>query len=335
MGRFLIRRFFLAIPVLVGVTLLTFLLTNLIPGDPALALAGEYATPEQVRATRERLGLDQPLPIQYLHYMGRLVQGDLGTSITSRAPVLDELLIYFPATVELTVAAMLLTVLIGIPLGVLTGATRAPWLNSSVMFVSFLGVGLPVFWAALVFQLIFFGQLHILPLSGRLGINFSPPPQVTGMYTVDSLLAGQWATFGSALHHLILPAVVLALSRIAIMARTTHASMVDAMRKDYIRTARAKGLSERLVTLRHGLKNGLLPIVTTLGLQIGWLLGGTILIENIFSWGGIGTYAWIGIFRLDIPVIMGITFLTTLVFVLVNLGTDIIYTFLDPRISHH
>jgi len=335
MGRFLIRRFLLAIPVLIGVTLLTFVLTNLIPGDPALWLAGEYATPEQVRATRERLGLDQPLPVQYLRYMARLVQGDLGISITSRAPVLDELLIYFPATVELTIAAMFLTLIIGIPLGVLTGATRSPWLNSSVMFVSYLGVGLPVFWAALVFQLIFFGQLHILPLSGRLGINFTPPPQITGMYTVDSLAAGQWATFGSAIHHLILPAVVLALSRIAIMARTTHASMVDVMRKEYIRTARAKGLSERLVTLRHGLKNGLLPIVTTLGLQIGWLLGGTILIENIFSWGGIGTYAWSGIFRLDIPVIMGITFLTTLVFVLVNLGTDIIYTFLDPRIHHN
>jgi peptide/nickel transport system permease protein len=334
-SRFILRRLMLMIPVLLGVTLLTFVLTNLLPGDPARSLAGKFATPEQVEATRQRLGLDQPLSVQYMRYLGRLVQGDLGTSISSRQPVLKELLVFFPPTLELTVAAMTLTIVIGIPLGTLSGVTRSRWFSSLIMSSSLVGVGIPVFWLGLVAQLIFFGRLRILPLCGRLDPRvFSRPPSVTNMYTVDALLAGQWATFGNAVKHLILPGFTLALPRIASVARITHASIVEVMRNDYIRTARAKGLRERIVVIRHALKNALLPTVTTVTLQIGWLLGGTILVENIFSWGGLGTYAWIGIFRLDIPVVMGLTLVTTTVFLLMNLLADIVYRYLDPRITY-
>jgi peptide/nickel transport system permease protein len=262
------------------------------------------------------------------------VRGDLGESLSSRQDVRIELGYYFPATLELAIAAMLLAVLIGIPLGVFTGAGRSPWVNSVVMFLSLLGVGMPVFWAGLIFQLLFYGKLDILPLSGRLSTLVVPPPPVTRMYTVDAVIAGQWDVLRDALLHLVLPAFTLAIARVASVARITHASMVTVMRRDYIRTARAKGLAERSVLTRHALKNALLPTVTTIGLQIGWLLGGTILVENIYNWGGIGTYAWIGIFRLDIPVIMGITLITTLTFMVVNLLTDIAYVFLNPRIVY-
>jgi peptide/nickel transport system permease protein len=334
MIQYILRRLILMVPVLLGVTILTFVLSNLLPGDPAREAAGRYATREQIAAVRERLGLDQPLPVQYARYLGRLVRGDLGESLSSRQDVRIELGYYFPATLELAIAAMLLAVLIGIPLGVFTGAGRSPWVNSVVMFLSLLGVGMPVFWAGLIFQLLFYGKLDILPLSGRLSTLVVPPPPVTRMYTVDAVIAGQWDVLRDALLHLVLPAFTLAIARVASVARITHASMVSVMRRDYIRTARAKGLAERSVLTRHALKNALLPTVTTIGLQIGWLLGGTILVENIYNWGGIGTYAWIGIFRLDIPVIMGITLITTLTFMVVNLLTDIAYVFLNPRIVY-
>lgn len=334
MAAYIIRRVALIIPVLLGVTLLTFTLVHMIPGDPARALAGQFATQEQVQAVRERLGLNDPLPVQYARYVWRLLHGDLGTSVSSRQPVGRELLKFFPVTVELAFVAIVLTMIIGIPLGVITGASKSRWLKSLVMVFSLVGVGTPVFWAGLVLQLVFFGRLHLLPLSGRLSHTFEPPPAVTNMYTVDALLAGQWAIYWNAVKHLILPAVTLASARIASVTRITHASMVDVMRQDYIRTAKSKGLREMAVLGQHALKNALLPTVTTVALQIGWLLGGTILVENIFSWGGLGTYAWIGIFRKDIPVVMGITLITTTVFLFTNLIADMIYHFLDPRIAY-
>ena len=323
-----------AVPVLLGVTVITFIITNMLPGDPAREIAGRYATAEQVQAVRERYGFDRPLHVQYWIYLGRLVRGDLGLSFSTQQQVAKELRLYFPATLELTVFAMLLTIAIGIPLGVITGSSRSPWLNSTVLLVTLIGVGLPVFWAGLVFQLIFAGQLGWLPLSGRLGWQFVPPPAVTNMYTIDALLAGQWAVFTDAARHLILPGVTLAIGRIAAVARITHAAMLDVMKLDYVRTARAKGVRPRTVVYGHALRNAMLPTLTTLGLQVGFLLGGTILIEIIFSWGGIGMYAWTGIFRLDMPVIMGVTLVTTLAFMLVNLTIDILYAVVDPRISY-
>jgi peptide/nickel transport system permease protein len=334
MGRLILRRVILAIPTLLGVTIMTFILTNLLPGDPARALAGRYATPEQIQATRERLGLDQPLYVQYLRHVGRYLRGDLGTSFHSRQEISKELIIHVPPTVELTFAAMFLAMVIGIPIGVLTGIGRSPWVNSLMIFFSVVGVGVPEFWAGLVFQLIFFGKLGILPLSGRLSPDLARPPAIFHMYTVDALLAGQWDIFGDAVKHLILPAFTLAISRVASVTRITHAGMVEAMRKDYVRTARAKGLPERLVVVRHVLKNALLPTVTNVTMQFGWVIGGSVLVETIFTWGGIGSYAWNSILNLDIPAIMGVTLVTTGAVLILNLLADIAYTFLDPRITY-
>jgi len=322
------------VPVLLGVSLLVFFLTNLLPGDPARAAAGRLATPEQLSAVRERLGLDRPLPVQYGLYMSRLVQGDFGTSLTSKQAVARELRLFFPATIELLLATMVIVVAVGIPLGVRTATARGGWFDRAFLGFSYMGVGIPVFFLALLLQLIFAGWLRVLPIAGRLGLETVPPPMLTGMYTVDALFAGQWATLVDAARHLVLPAMTLAVAGIAEVGRITRSSMLTVLEQDYVRTARAKGLSERTVWLRHALPNAMLPTTTVIGLQVAFLLGGTVLIENLFSWGGLGTYAWTGIFRLDIPVIMGITLISTVAYLFVNLGVDLIYTRLDPRIEY-
>ena len=334
MGLYVARRLLQMVPVLIGVSILTFALTNLLPGDPARTAAGRLATSEQLEAVRERLGLERPLPVQYAMYMGRLARGDLGTSLTSKQAVAAELRIYFPATLELLLATMMIAVGIGIPLGVLTATRRGRWADRAFLGFSYFGVGMPVFSIALLLQIVFAGWLRVLPIAGRLGLETVPPPTVTGMYTVDSLLAGEWVTLLDALRHLLLPALTLAIAGVSEVGRITRRSMLHALDQDYVRTARAKGIPERTVWLRHALPNAVLPTTTVIGLQVAFLLGGTVLIENLFSWGGLGTYAWTGIFRLDIPVIMGITLLATTVYLFVNLGVDLVYARLDPRIRY-
>jgi ABC-type dipeptide/oligopeptide/nickel transport system permease component len=274
MTLYFLRRLLAAVPVLFGVTVVTFTITNMLPGDPAREIAGRYATAEQVAAVRERYGFDRPLIVQYGIYLNRLARGDLGLSWSTQQSVVRELRVHLPATLELTAFAMVLTIVIGIPLGVMTGSTKAPWLNSTILLLSLVGVGIPVFWAGLIFQLVFAGQLGWLPLEGRLGWQFTPPPTVTNMYTIDALIAGQWATLQDALRHLVLPGITLAIGRVAAVARITHAAMVDVMRLDYVRTARAKGLPNRTIVYGHALRNAMLPTLTTLGLQVGFLLGG-------------------------------------------------------------
>lgn len=321
------------VPVLLGVTMLAFFLTNLLPGDPARAAAGRLATPEQLVAVGERLGLDRPVPVQYVLYMGRLLRGDLGTSLTSKQAVAQELRLFFPATLELLLATMTITIGVGIPLGVRAATCRGSWLDRGFLGFSYAGVGMPVFFLALLLQVVFAGWLRVLPIAGRLGLETVPPPMLTGMYTVDALLAGRWSTFLDATRHLVLPAVTLAVAGVSEVGRITRSSMLRELDQDYIRAARAKGLPERAVWLRHALPNALLPTTTVIGLQVAFLLGGTVLIENLFSWGGLGTYAWTGIFRLDIPVVMGVTLVSTLVYLFVNLAVDLIYARLDPRIE--
>ena len=334
MGRYVARRLLQMVPVLLGVSLLTFLLTNLLPGDPARAVAGRLATPEQLEAVRERLGLDRPLPVQYAMYMGRLARADLGTSLTSKQAVAEELRLFLPATLELLLATMVIAVGVGIPVGVHSATRRGKWADRAFLGFSYVGVGMPVFFTALLLQILFAGWLRVLPIAGRLGLETVPPPVFTGMYTVDALLAGQWSTLFDAALHLVLPAVTLAIAGVSEVGRITRRSMLQALDQEYVRTARAKGFTERTVWLRHALPNALLPTTTVVGLQVAYLLGGTVLIENLFSWGGLGTYAWTGIFRLDIPVIMGITLIATTVYLFVNLGVDLVYARLDPRISY-
>ena len=304
------------------------------PGDPARAAAGRYADAEEVQAIRVRMGLDQPKPVQYVRYMGRLLQGDLGTSSHTKNLVLKEMLIFLPATLELMVVAMFLAAGIGVTLGVLTAATSSPRLSSFMMLFSYIAVGLPEFWAGLMFQLGFGGILQILPISGRLSAGLIPAPTVTGMYTIDAAIVGDWTLFRNAASHIVMPAVTLAIGRVASIARITHASMLTVMRKDFIRTARAKGVRERSVVVIHALKNALVPVMTTITMNAGWLIGGAIVVENIFTWGGLGTYIFIAVFELDIPVVMGVTLLITIAFMLLNLLADISYALFDPRIAY-
>lgn len=332
MFRYITRRLILLSFVLLGITLLTFIVTNLVPSDPAKAAAGLNAKPEQVESVRRELGLDKPLSIQYITYMRNLLQGNLGISILTRKPVVEELKVYLPASIELVLAAMLLNVLVGVPLGILSALKPGRWIDNLSRLTAAVGVGMPVFWVGLVAQLLFYGKLGWLPADGRLDVGLAPPPYVTGLYTVDALLAGQFSLLLNALEHLVMPAVTLALASIAVVARLTRSSMLEVLSQDYIRTARAKGLRQQQTILGHALKNAMLPTTTMLGMQIGWMLGGTIMVESVFSWGGLGFFAFHGIKQHDFPVTMGVTLVICLAFVFSNLLVDVAYRYLDPRI---
>jgi peptide/nickel transport system permease protein len=335
MGRYIARRLLNLIPVLLGITLLVFTFLHLIPGDPAVVMAGERATPEQVAALREQLGLNQPLPLQYLIFLGNLLRFDFGTSIISGVPIAEEIRIRWPATFELSVGAMLVAVIVGIPAGVLAAVRKNSALDNLTMSGSLLGVSLPVYWLGLLLIYLFAVNLHWLPPSGRLsieaGFNFKP---ITGFYVLDALLQGNFKALQDVLAHLVLPALTLSTIPLAILARLTRSAMLEVLSQDYIRTARAKGLLERWVVFKHALKNALLPVVTIIGLQFGTLLGGAILTETIFSWPGIGSWIYEGILARDYPVVQGGVVFVAIAFVLINLLVDISYAFLDPRIQY-
>lgn len=335
MGIYLVRRLLNLIPVLLGITLLVFAFLHLIPGDPAVVMAGERATPEQVAALREQLGLNQPLPIQYLVFLGNLLRLNFGTSIISGVPIYEEIKTRWPATFELSVAAMLVATIIGIPAGVLAAVRKNSAVDNLTMSGSLIGVSLPVYWLGLLLVYLFAVNLQWLPPSGRIsidaGFNFKP---ITGFYVLDSLLQGDFKAFKDVLAHLILPAITLGTIPLAILARITRSAMLEVLSQDYIRTARAKGLLERWVILKHALKNALLPVVTIIGLQFGTLLGGAILTETIFSWPGIGSWIYEGILSRDYPVVQGGVVFVAVAFVLINLLVDLSYGFLDPRIQY-
>ncbi|MFC2030083.1 ABC transporter permease [Chloroflexota bacterium] len=332
MGRYISQRLLWMVFVLFGLSLVTFLVSHMIPADPIRAAAGMHAAPEQVEALRRKYGMDKPLPQQYVLYMWNLVQGDLGNSIRGRRPVVEDLKQYFPATLELALAALLLTVLIGVPIGVLS----AVWPNSAVdhasRVTSLVGISMPSFWLGLLLLWLIYGTLELLPGAGRLDQLMDPPQTITGMYTVDSLLTTNWETLGSSVRHLILPAVTLALASTAIVARATRSSMLEIMNMDYIRTARGKGLKERSIIVGHAWRNALIPTVTLLGLQAGNLIAGVFLVEVIFSWPGLGSYAVRSTMSVDFPSIMGVTLVIAVVYVTANLLVDLSYVALDPRI---
>lgn len=331
---FAVRRLVALIFLLIGITLIAFLLTHLVPGDPAAANLGQTALsdPAIVKAFNERNGLDKPLPIQYFRYLAGLTHGDLGLSQRTQNPVSQDLSEYVPATLELAFTAIVLSLVVGVPLGIVAAMRRNTWIDQVLRVVSLSGVSLPTFWLALVCYYVFFFKLGWLPGGGRLTPGVSPPPFHTGLYTIDSLLAGNMAKFWDALQHLILPAVVLAAFTIGLLTRFTRASMLEVLNNDYVRTARAKGLPERTVIRRHVLRPALVPILTVFGVAFGSLLSGTVLVEKIFSWPGIGQYAYDSALNLDLPSIMGVSLVVATIYIVINFIVDVLYGVIDPRI---
>lgn len=333
MLKYIIKRILMLIPVMIGVSIIVFLIMRVFSPDPAPIVLGQHATQVAVEAWRQANGLNDPILLQYFHFITGALTGDLGTSYYTKMPVMQEILSRFPATIELALLAIILASFFGILIGVVSAVKKNSIFDNAGMFVALIGVSMPIFWLGILLIIFFSGTLHWLPSSGRINALLEPM-HVTGFYLVDSLIAGNSDSFIDALQHLVLPASALAMYSMAIIARMTRSSMLDTLQQDYIRTARAKGISEGRVILKHGLRNGLIPIVTVIGLQLGSLLGGAVLTETVFSWPGIGAYTVTCILKSDFPVVQGIVLLIATVFVLVNLLVDVIYAFLDPRIKY-
>ncbi len=335
MSTYVVRRILGLIPVLLGISLLIFGITRAVPGDPATVLLGQRATEEARERLRQDLGLDQPLPLQYFSFVSRALQGDLGRSIYSRIPVRESLLLRFPATLELALSAMLFSLLVGIPAGVLAALRRGSLVDTGIMFVALAGVSFPVFWLAIIFIYIFAVNLGVLPPSGRLSqaVSFQFQP-VTGLYVLDGLLRGRPEVSWNALRHLILPALALSTIPTAIVVRMTRSAMLEVLSQDYIRTASAKGIARFRVVNKHALRNALLPVVTVVGLSFGSLLSGAILTETVFSWPGVGRWIYDAISARDYPIIQGGVIFVAFIFVIVNLIVDLSYALIDPRIQY-
>jgi peptide/nickel transport system permease protein len=331
LARFISRRLFHLIFILVGVSILVFLMLRLIPGDPAHLLVGELASPAEVARIREKLGLDASYPYQYYIYMKNLLSGDMGVSVRSNVPVSQEISPRFLATVELSIAAMLISSFAGILAGVISSVKQRSAFDYLSMVMALMGVSMPIFWLGLMLMYFFSVKLGILPMMGRytLGADFQ---SITGLVMLDSLLRGDVHLFLNSAKHLILPAFTLATIPMAIIARMTRSSMLEVMSKDYIRTARAKGLDYRKVIFKHALKNAFLPIVTVIGLNFGLLLGGAVLTETIFSWPGLGRYVVDSLLARDYPSVQGCILFFAVIMVLVNLIVDLLYFYLDPRL---
>jgi dipeptide transport system permease protein len=328
----LLKKLATLIPTLIGVTLVAFFMIRLIPGDPIEIMVGERRLdPVAHAALMAKLGLDQPLVVQYFRYVGELLQGNLGTSIVTREPVLGEFLVLFPATIELAFAALLLAVVGGLALGVAAALKRGSWLDQAVMALATVGNSMPVFWWGLILIMFFSVGLEWTPVSGRVAIEYDIP-FVTGFMLVDTLLSDEPGSWRSAVLHLALPATVLGTIPMAVVARMTRSSMLEVLREDYMRTARAKGLPPGRIVVVHGLRNALIPVLTVLGLQVGGLLGGAVLTETIFSWPGIGKWLIEAIARRDYPVVQAGILVSALTFIVVNLVVDLLYGVVNPRL---
>jgi peptide/nickel transport system permease protein len=332
MTGFIIRRTLIVIPTLLGVTIVIFSMLAITPGDPAELLLGERATQASLEAMREYLGLNKPLYVQYGLFLKRVAKFDLGQTIWSRDKVSKEIGARFPATIELALAAMLISSLLGITLGIISATKQYSWFDYASMLGSLVGVSMPVFWLGLMFMLLFSLTLGWFPMSGRIGVE-TDLTVVTNFYVLDTILMRNWAGLKDALMHLALPALALSTIPLAIVARMTRSSMLEVLRQDYIKTARAKGLSETKIVLKHALRNGLIPVVTVVGLQFGILMGGAILTETVFAWPGVGKWLFDGVVKRDYMVIQGGTLLVATTFVIVNLVVDVLYAVINPRIS--
>ncbi|HEX6795519.1 MAG TPA: ABC transporter permease subunit [Casimicrobiaceae bacterium] len=334
MLRFVLRRLALIIPTFFGVTLLAFALIHLIPGDPVENISGERGMDPARRARLlHQFGLDEPLPVQYARYIGHVLRGDLGQSLTTHDSVAREFATLFPATVELAFFALLFALVVGLPAGVLAAVKRNTVADYAVMGVSLTGYSMPIFWWALLLILFFSVQLGITPVSGRIAVQFDVAP-VTGFMLIDTLLAGDFAAFRSALSHLVLPTIALGTIPLAVVSRMTRSAMLEVLREDFVRAARAKGLPRWRVIVVHALRNALIPVVTVVGLQVGLLLSGAILTETIFSWPGVGNWLIHGVQSRDYPVVQGGILLIAGIVIVVNLLVDMLYGVVNPRIRH-
>lgn len=322
------------IPVLFGVTVLVFIISHAIPGDPAKMIAGPKASRQAIENIRRAHGLDRPLPVQYLRFVSGLMRGDLGTSIRNHRPVTHDLKDFFPATLELTLASIAICLVVGIPLGIISAVKRSRLIDHVTRIFSVFGVSMPVFWLGLMLLLLFYRNLGWLPGSGRLDIDFSPPVHVTGLYLVDALLESRPDKFLNTAAHLLLPAFCLSYVYLAIITRIVRSSMIEVLGQDYITTARANGVAEVSIVLKHAFKNSLIPTVTITGLSFGELLGGAVLTETIFGWPGMGKYVVDSVNYLDFPAIMGFTLIVSMVYVSINLIVDVLYAFLNPKIKY-
>jgi peptide/nickel transport system permease protein len=330
---YIIKRLLQIIPVVLGVTLIAFLLIHLTPGDPVRTMLGQHATQQEIDETRAKFGLDQPLYIQYFIWLGDVLKGDMGRSILSHEQVTIEIASRFPNTIELAIAAMIFAILIGIIAGIISASKQYSVIDYSVMGVALFGISMPVFWLGIMLMMIFGVFLGWLPIGGRIDLLI-PFQRITGFMVIDSIITGNGAALISVLRHLILPAIALGTIPTAIIARTTRSSMLEILRQDFIRTERAKGLSERKVIYKHALRNAMVPVVTVIGLNFGLLLSGAILTETVFSWPGVGRLVVDSVFDRDYPLVIGCILVFAFVFVIVNLITDILYTYIDPRIHY-
>ena len=331
---FLLRRIALLIPTFIGVTLIAFFFIRVLPGDPIIAMAGERGlTPARYQELFHQYGFDRPMYVQYWEYLWNVLHGDLGISSVTKKPVLQEFGTLFPATLELSLCAIIVAVGIGVPAGIFAAVKRGTWFDQSVMGIALVGYSMPIFWWGLLLIIFFSGYLGWTPVSGRISLIYFFKP-VTGFMLIDSLLSGQHGAFKSAVSYLILPTVVLATIPLAVIARQTRSAMLEVLGEDYVRTARAKGLAPLRVVAIHALRNAMIPVVTTIGLQVGVLLGGAILTETIFSWPGIGHWMVDAVFKRDYSVVQGGLLLIAGIIMLVNLIVDLLYGFINPRISH-
>lgn len=331
---YIANRLLQLILILFGVSVLVFLMLRMIPGDPAQLLLGEYASPEELVRLRTQLGLDRSLPVQYGIYLKNILQGDLGNSIRTNAPVAGEIWVRLLATLELSLAAMLISTLFGIGAGVLSAVRPHSAWDYTAMFLALVGVSMPIFWLGLMLIYLLAVKYSVLPMMGRLSMGIDVPV-VTGLVVVDALIGGRFGAVWDAVRHLVLPAVTLATIPMAVVARITRSAMLEVLNKDYVRTARAKGMSEIVVILRHALRNAFLPVVTVLGLNLGLLLGGAVLTETIFSWPGLGRYVVDSLMGRDYAAVQGCILVFAAMMAIINLAVDLIYVLLDPRIRVH
>lgn len=333
---YIARRLALAVLVLLSVSVITFVISRVVPSNPAARWVGPHPTKEQIAAARIKLGLDKPLYAQYFMYMSDILHGDLGVSVGSHQPILTDLKTYLPATLELVITGMIVAVLIGIPLGVLSGARKDSLLDHASRLLAVAGVSMPTFWMALLLQFFFFGKLKLLPLCSRVDREislFHPVQQITGFYVIDSLVSGNWPALRSTLVHLVLPAFTLSTYAIGLTIRMTRSTMIEVLEEQYITAARAAGIPERTILFRLALKNAIIPTLTVLTLSFVYSLTGALLVEVIFAWPGLGNYVTRAILSLDFPVIMAVTLVVTVFYVFINLVADIVQTFLDPRVT--